>query len=134
MRVSYHCTSMLNQTFNPHMFKVSSNNFFQISSLLGYLHCYINQNSSRLHLKYEYDLTYKAVYAINHMKHRQIFFALFAVERIITFYFQYHFIDFTKTNSSFISLESLQWILAWNWFDAFPCTKYKFQKIWLKTP
>ena len=99
---------MLNQTFNPHIYEVSSMIFGLIAVSRRYSHFYINHNRSRLHLKYEYDLTYKAVYAINHMKHRQTFFALFVVERIITFYFQCHVIDFTKTNSSFISLESLQ--------------------------
>ena len=79
MRVSYHCTSMLHQTFNPH-----NQIMFWFSSNLGYSNCYINQNSSLFNSKYECNLTYEAVYAINHLKHRQTFFGLFVVERIIT--------------------------------------------------
>ena len=55
-----------------------------IKHYLGYSNCYINQNSSLFNLKYKCNLTYEAVYAINHLKHRQTFFGLFVVERIIT--------------------------------------------------
>ena len=54
------------------------------TSNLGYSNYYINQNSNLLNLKYECNLTYIAVYGINHLKHRQTFFGLFVVERIIT--------------------------------------------------
>ena len=131
MRVWYCClaifTVMLHQPFSPNVCKVSSTKSIWFSSKFRYLHCYTNENGSLLNLKYECNLIYIAVCAINHLKHCQIFFALFVVEQKSLSTFNIMF------NSSFISLEILQWIQAWNWFDAFLCTKYKFQKIWLKT-